>query len=109
MANKRMTMKANDTNVMLLEIVAERLGDSLLQQMVFVGGAVAGLLITDIAMPAIRSTENVDLVVQATVLHEYHAAEAALKAQGFVGKEGDFKLITKIPVREQYRFKCLWT
>lgn len=77
-------MKANDPNVMLLEIVAQHLGADLLKQFVFVGGAVAGLLITDPAMPAIRPTEDVDLVVQATVLREYHAAEAALKAQGFV-------------------------
>lgn len=77
-------MNANDPNVMLLETVAQHLGADLLEQFVFVGGAVAGLLITDPAMPGIRPTEDVDLVVQATVLREYHAAEAALKAQGFV-------------------------
>lgn len=77
-------MNANDPNVMLLEIVAQHLGADLLESLVFVGGAVAGLLITDPAMPSIRPTEDVDLVVQATVLREYHAAEAALKAQGFV-------------------------
>lgn len=79
-----MSVNANDPNVMLLEIVAQQLGNTLLEQMVFVGGAVAGLLITDPAMPSIRPTEDVDLVVQATVLREYHAAEAALKAHGFV-------------------------
>lgn len=70
-------MSANDPNVMLLETVAQNLGADLLEQFVFVGGAVAGLLITDPAMPGIRPTEDVDLVVRATVLHEYHAAEAA--------------------------------
>ncbi len=79
-----MSMNANDPNVVLLEIVAQHLGADLLESLVFVGGAVAGLLITDPAMPSIRPTEDVDLVVQATVLREYHAAEAALKAQGFV-------------------------
>jgi len=58
-------MNANDPNVALLEVVAERLGDDLRDEMVFVGGAVAGLLITDPAMPAIRPTEDVDLVCQA--------------------------------------------
>ena len=77
-------MNANDPNIALLEIVATHLGDDLREQMVFVGGAVAGLLITDPALPAIRPTEDVDLVVQATVLREYHAAELALRAQGFV-------------------------
>lgn len=76
-------MNAKDPNIALLETVAAHLGDDLLAQMVFVGGAVAGLLITDSAMPAIRPTEDVDLVVQATVLREYHAVEAALRAQGF--------------------------
>lgn len=77
-------MNPNDVNVQMLEIVAQHLGAELLERMVFVGGAVAGLLITDPAMPSIRPTEDVDLVVQATVLREYHAAEKALKAQGFV-------------------------
>jgi hypothetical protein len=40
------------------------LGDDLRDEMVFVGGAVAGLLITDPAMPAIRPTEDVDLLCQ---------------------------------------------
>ena len=37
-------MNANDPNVALLEVVAEHLGDNLREQLVFVGGAVAGLL-----------------------------------------------------------------
>jgi hypothetical protein len=79
-----MSVNANDPNVMLLEMVAQHLGDALHEQMVFVGGAVAGLLITDPAMPAIRPTDDVDIVVQATVLHDYHLVEAALIARGFV-------------------------
>ena len=42
-----MSVNSNDPNVVLLEIVATHLGDDLLEQMIFVGGAVAGLLITD--------------------------------------------------------------
>lgn len=49
-------MNPNDPNVMMLEIVAARLGPALRERLVFVGGAVAGLLITDPAMPAIRPT-----------------------------------------------------
>ena len=77
-------MNANDPNVALLELVAERLGEVLRGQMVFVGGAVAGLLITDPAMPGIRPTEDVDLVCEALVLAEYHRVEAALRSRGFV-------------------------
>ena len=39
--------------MVLLEVVARNLGDALREQLVFVGGAVAGLLITAPAMPAI--------------------------------------------------------
>ncbi|MBK8893140.1 MAG: hypothetical protein IPN64_03515 [Propionivibrio sp.] len=77
-------MNANDPNVALLEVVAERLGDALREEMVFVGGAVAGLLITDPAMPAIRPTEDVDLVCRAVILADYHRVEKALRARGFV-------------------------
>ena len=77
-------MNPNDPNVALLEVVAERLGAGLRDEMVFVGGAVAGLLITDPAIPAIRPTEDVDLLCQAVVLGDYHRVEQALRARGFV-------------------------
>lgn len=77
-------MNANDPNVALLEIVAHHLGDALREQLVFVGGAVAGLLITDPAMPAIRPTDDVDMICQSAVLADYHQIEQALRTQGFV-------------------------
>ena len=77
-------MNANDPNVALLEIVAERLGDDLRDELVFVGGAVAGLLITDPAMPAIRPTDDVDTICQALALADYHRIETRLRARGFV-------------------------
>lgn len=73
----------NDPNVVLLERVAQRLGGALRQQLVFVGGAVAGLLITDPGLPAIRPTEDVDLIVQALVRVDYQRTERALTALGF--------------------------
>ena len=76
-------MNPNDINVLMLESVADRLGDDLLDEFVFVGGAVAGLLITDPAMPSIRSTEDVDLLVQALTLADYHRVEKTLTARGF--------------------------
>jgi len=77
-------MNANDPNASMLERVAEQLGDALRQDMVFVGGAVAGLLITDPAMPAIRPTEDVDLIFEALVLADFHRFEKTLRARGFV-------------------------
>ncbi len=70
----------NDPNVVLLELVARRLGPQLCSQFAFVGGAVAGLLITD---PAIRPTEDVDIVAEVLALSGYHRIEAALRKLGF--------------------------
>ena len=64
-------MNPNDPNVVMIELV-------------FVGGAVTGLLITDPAQPAIRPTEDVDLIVQAAVRADYALVEKALRARGFV-------------------------
>ena len=77
-------MNASDPNVALLEFVAEQLGDDLRDELVFVGGAVAGLLITDPAMPAIRPTDDVDTICPALALADYHRIEARLRARGFV-------------------------
>jgi predicted nucleotidyltransferase len=77
-------LNSNDPNAALLEVVAEHLGEELLAEMVFVGGAVVGLLITDPAMPAIRPTEDVDLVCSVVVLADYHRIEVALRERGFV-------------------------
>jgi predicted nucleotidyltransferase len=76
-------VNSNDPNVVLLEVVAGHLDDALREQFVFIGGAVAGLLITDPAMPAIRPTDDVDMVVHVAALHEYHAIEHALTERGF--------------------------
>ena len=77
-------MNPNDPNVVLLEVVAERLGADLRDKLVFIGGAVVGLLITDPAMPAIRPTEDVDLVTHVVALPDFHAIEGELIARGFV-------------------------
>ena len=76
-------MNPNDPNVQMLDVVAQRLGDDLCSRLVFVGGAVAGLLITDPAQPSIRPTEDVDLLAQVLVRAEYYALEAELRTRGF--------------------------
>jgi predicted nucleotidyltransferase len=81
-------MNPNDPNVMLLELVADRLGGELRSELVFVGGAVAGILITDPALPTIRATQDVDVIVHAAVLSDYHKIESALRARGFVNDTG---------------------
>ena len=66
-------LNPNDPNVVMLELVARRLGADLCGQFAFVGGAVAGLLITDLANPPVRPTQDVDMVAEVLSLREYHA------------------------------------
>lgn len=76
-------MNLNDPNVAMMELVAERLGQSLRDKLVFVGGALAGVLITDPGQPAIRPTEDVDLIVHAATRTDYQRVEAMLRQWGF--------------------------
>lgn len=76
-------LNPNDPNVLMLELVARRLGPQLCSQFAFVGGAVVGLLITDPANPAIRPTGDVDIVVEVLALSAYHRIEAKLRKLSF--------------------------
>lgn len=73
----------NDPNIAMLDQIAQRLGPELCESMVFVGGAAAGLLITDLALPAIRRTDDVDVVSSAQALDEFHRLEDQLRERGF--------------------------
>lgn len=81
-------MNSNDPNVAMMETVAERLGEALRDQLVFIGGAVTGLLISDPGQPAIRATEDVDLIVRAATRGDYRRIEEALRKRGFVNDAG---------------------
>ena len=76
-------LNPNDPNVVMLELVARRLGADLCSRFAFVGGSIAGLLITDPANPPIRSTEDVDIVAEVLALSAYHRIEKALRERGF--------------------------
>lgn len=76
-------MNPNDPNITLLERAAEQLGDALLEQLVFVGGAVAGVLITDPAMPDIRPTQDVDVICRVIARADYHQLGRQLRQRGF--------------------------
>ena len=76
-------MNPNDPNVSLLERAAELLGEALLEQLVFIGGAVAGVLITDPAMPEIRPTQDVDVICRVITRSGYHQLGSQLRQRGF--------------------------
>jgi predicted nucleotidyltransferase len=76
-------LNPNDPNVVMLGLVARRLGSDLCDHFVFVGGSIVGLLITDPANPPIRSTKDVDIVAEVLALSGYHRIEKALRERGF--------------------------
>lgn len=80
-------MRRDDPNLEYLMVVAGALGD-LCNEIVFVGGSVAGLLLTDPAAEGIRATKDVDGIVEATNLGQYYQVEERLPALGFTRDAG---------------------
>ena len=74
-------MRADDPNLPHLRQIAEALGE-LREQVVFIGGAVAGLLVTDPLADGVRATRDVDAVVNASRAI-FHRIEEALAQRGF--------------------------
>lgn len=74
-------MRRDDPNLPHLRVIAEALGD-LKEQVVFVGGAVAGLLMTDPLAEGVRATRDVDAVVEAG-LAGFHRIEEQVAERGF--------------------------
>lgn len=76
-----MTAPRPSPNRAMLVAVAPRL-DPLLDDLVFVGGQVAELLITDPAGVRIRGTDDVDVIVKATTRTQYETFSEKLRALG---------------------------
>ncbi len=73
---------ARDANLDQLKLVADRLGP-LLNRVVFVGGCVTGLLITDEAIEEVRPTIDVDFIVEVASKLEFAQLEESLRELGF--------------------------
>jgi predicted nucleotidyltransferase len=71
-----------DINIRLIIHVAKCLGD-LRKKVVFVGGCATGLFITDPAMPEVRATQDVDVIVEVASRVQYYNLEEELRAKGF--------------------------
>ncbi len=80
-------MRPDDPNREYLLVIANALGD-LCNDVAFVGGSVAGLLLTDPAAEGIRPTQDVDAIVEATSFGQYHQMEKRLPVLGFVRDAG---------------------
>jgi hypothetical protein len=79
-------MRADDPNLPQLRRIAEALGE-LREQVVFVGGAVAGLLVTDPLADSVRATRDVDAVVNASRA-TFHRIEKQVAQRGFARDGG---------------------
>ena len=75
-------MNLTDPNLPLLESVAQALGP-LCDRFVFIGGCATGQLVTDPAASPVRTTQDVDVVVEVISLAGYHALERQLEQAGF--------------------------
>jgi predicted nucleotidyltransferase len=71
-----------DINIRMIIAVAKRLGD-LRDKVVFVGGCATGLFITDPAMPEVRATQDVDVIVEVASRMAYYLLEEELRLRGF--------------------------
>jgi hypothetical protein len=79
-------MRADDPNLPHLRRIAEALGD-LREQVVFVGGAVADLLVTDPLADSVRATRDVDAVVNAS-RSTFYRIEEQVAQRGFARDAG---------------------
>lgn len=86
-------MRPDDPNLPILRLIANALGD-LREDLVFVGGCAAGLLLTDPAAESIRPTRDVDAIVEAASLAGFYRMEATLPARGFE-RDADSEVICR--------------
>jgi len=70
------------TNEQTLLAVARSLPSNLQKQVVFLGGSVVSLLISDPGFIGIRPTQDVDVIIDAN-RRDYHRFEEALRSAGF--------------------------
>ena len=75
-------MNPGDPNVARVEVVAAALGD-LCEELVFVGGCAASLLIDTPSAPPTRVTYDVDVIAEVAALSGYYALEKRFAERGF--------------------------
>lgn len=69
-------------HIEFLSQVADELGD-LKDDVVFVGGTICGLLLTDTAVADVRPTDDVDFIVRVTTYAQYTRIQDRLRQRGF--------------------------
>lgn len=74
--------KRANANLAMLEFMVKKLG-ALKDDFVFLGGCATALFIDDPAVPDVRTTLDVDCIVDVISLRHYHQLEKKLTEQGF--------------------------
>ena len=74
--------RAQNPNHEIMEIAAHALGP-LCDELVFLGGCAAALLITDQAAPPVRATRDVDALAEIASAADYRVLERRLRDRGF--------------------------
>lgn len=72
----------SNANLLQLEYAAQKLGN-INKEVVFLGGCITGLLISDSMIPDLRTTIDVDCIVDVMTWVDYHKIENKLEKQGF--------------------------
>jgi hypothetical protein len=74
--------REGNPNLLIVETAVVRLGP-LADEMVFLGGCATGLLLTDVATPPVRATQDVDVITEVASLGDYHRLAGRLRERGF--------------------------
>lgn len=75
-------MQRHRTHIQNIVLVANQLAN-LGTEVVFTGGAIVGLLLTDPAAPDVRPTDDVDVIVGITKFSDYASLQERLRKLGF--------------------------
>jgi predicted nucleotidyltransferase len=86
-------------NIQMITTVAKRLGN-LREKVVFVGGCATGLFITDTAMPEVRVTKDVDVIIDIATRMEYSRLEADIRSKGFRNDISEDAPLCRWPVND---------
>jgi hypothetical protein len=85
---------AGSRNIEQIMVIASAIGP-LVEEVVFLGGCSAGLLVEEAARQAARATEDVDVIVDVATLRDYYAFGGRLKERGFRESTGEGALICR--------------
>ena len=74
--------RVTNPNLEILEVAVRHL-DDLVEQLVFLGGCAAGLLLTDPGAPPVRFTHDIDVITQVANMAKYYRLAERLRKRGF--------------------------